>query len=144
MLYGALGWILLWSSVLGGAIATFFYVFPRSAQPASLLPPVLNRLLAYDFYTPKVYQVTAIAAVDLLSKGTDWLDRYVVDGLVNLVGLTSLFSGEALKYGNSGRLQIYALTITFFVAVIGLYMGWSYLPKLVSTHPALNTLSIQP
>ncbi len=122
-----LGWALFFSSVAGLATASFFYVLRRVQQPAKLLPPVLNDLLAYDFYTPKVYQMTAIAAVGLLSQITDWLDRYVVDGLVNFVGISSLFSGEALKYVNAGRLQLYALTIAFFVAAISLYLSWSYL-----------------
>ncbi|MGI8933700.1 MAG: NAD(P)H-quinone oxidoreductase subunit F, partial [Phormidesmis sp.] len=104
-LHWSLGWTLFLSSVGGMAIASFFYIFNRVKSPAELLPPVLNRLLAYDFYTPKVYEMTAIAAVDLISQLTDWLDRYVVDGLVNFVGLSSLFSGEALKYANSGRMQ---------------------------------------
>ncbi len=127
-LHWSLGWMLFLSSVGGMAAAGFFYIFNRVKSPAELLPPVLNRLLAYDFYTPKVYQFTAIAAVDLVSKLTDWLDRYVVDGLVNFVGLSSLFSGEALKYANSGRMQAYALTIAFFVAAISIYLALIYLP----------------
>ncbi len=115
------------SSVLGLAASSYFYLFNRVESPAMLLPPVLNRLLAYDFYTPKMYQFTAIAAVDNLSKLTDWLDLYVVDGLVNLVGSTSLFGGEALKYANSGRMQFYAFTISTFVAAITLYLSWQYL-----------------
>lgn len=128
MLHWSLGWTLFLSSVGGMAIASFFYLLNRVKSPAELLPPVLNRLLAYDFYTPKVYEMTAIAAVDLMSKLTDWLDRYVVDGLVNFVGLSSLFSGEALKYANSGRMQAYALTIAFFVAAISIYLALIYLP----------------
>ena len=127
-LHWSLGWTLFLSSVAGMATASYFYVFNRVKSPADLLPPVLNRLLAYDFYTPKVYQFTAIAAVDLTSKLTDWLDRYVVDGLVNFVGLSSLFSGEALKYANSGRMQAYALTIAFCVAAISIYLALIYLP----------------
>ncbi len=118
---------LIVSSGLGLAIASFFYLFNRVESPAKLLPPALNQLLAYDFYTPKVYQFTAIAAVDNLSKITDWLDLYVVDGFVNLVGSTSLFGGEALKYANSGRMQFYAFTISAFVAAITLYLSWHYL-----------------
>jgi NAD(P)H-quinone oxidoreductase subunit 5 len=118
---------LVGSSALGLSLASIFYLFNRVSSPAKLLPPVLNRLLAYDFYTPKVYQFTAIAAVDSLSKITDWLDLYVVDGFVNLVGSTSLFGGEALKYANNGRMQFYAFTIATFVAAITLYLSWHYL-----------------
>ncbi len=122
-----LGWTLFLSSVAGLTAASFFYIFRPTKSPKSFLPPVFSRLLAYDFYTTKAYDMTAIALVDILSKITDWLDRYILDGLVNLIGLSSLFSGEALKYTNSGRTQVYALTIASFVTVICLYLSWSYL-----------------
>ncbi len=123
----ALGWPLFLSSVVGIAIAANFYILRRVEKPEKLLSPVLNRLLAYDFYTPKIYDLTAIFAVDKLSQFTDWLDRYVVDGLVNFIGLSSLLSGEALKYSNSGKTQVYALTIASFVAAICLYLSWGLL-----------------
>lgn len=122
----ALGWTLFLSSVGGVGAASWFYILQRLRSPEKLLPPLLNRLLAYDFYTPKVYQFTAIALVDQLSRFADWLDRYIVDGAVNLVGFTSLLSGEALKYANNGKMQVYALTITAFVVAISLYLSWSY------------------
>lgn len=122
-----LGWALFFSSVAGLTAASFFYIFRKDKSPRSLLPPVLSRLLAYDFYTSKAYDMTAIAFVDTLSKITDWLDRYILDGLVNLIGLSSLFSGEALKYTNSGKTQVYALTIASFVAAICFYLSWNYL-----------------
>ena len=69
-----------------------------------------------------------VFGVAALSTVTDWLDRYLVDGVVNLVGLASLVSGETLKYNNSGRLQFYVLTISVCVAVISIVMSWRYLP----------------
>ncbi len=123
----SLGWTLFLSSVGGMAAATFFYILRRVEFPEKLLPPVLNRLLAHDFYTTKAYEFTAIALIDKLSIITDWLDRYVVDGLVNLVGLSSLFSGEALKYVNSGKMQTYALTMVSFAAAACLYLSWNLL-----------------
>ena len=123
----SLGWSLFLSSVGGMAVAAYFYILRRVEFPEKLLPPVLNRLLAYDFYTTKMYQFTAIALVDKLSIITDWIDRYVVDGLVNFVGLSSLFSGEALKYVNTGKMQTYALTMVSFAAAACLYLSWNLL-----------------
>jgi NAD(P)H-quinone oxidoreductase subunit 5 len=54
----------------------------------------------------------------------------VVDGLVNAVGLASLFGGETLKYGNNGQLQFYVLTIALGVAGLGVLMNWSALSAL--------------
>jgi NAD(P)H-quinone oxidoreductase subunit 5 len=122
--------LLTWSSILGAAVGTLLYVNRVLESPAKLVQKPLQNLLAYDFYTPKIYRNTFVLGVDLLSRATDWLDRYVVDGLVNAIGLASLFSGETLKYGNSGRLQFYVLTIAVGVAVIGVLLGWSSLTAL--------------
>ena len=121
------------SSVVALAVGSVFYVLRRVEQPVALVPSVVNRLLAYDFYTPKLYQVSAIAFVDSLSKLIDWLDRYVLDGFVNMIGATSLLSGETLKRVNSGKAQVYALTIAFFVVMLSLFLTWSYWPGLVMT-----------
>lgn len=122
--------LLTWSSLLGAAVGTLLYVNRVIENPARLVQKPVQNLLAYDFYTPKLYRNTFVLGVDLLSRLTDWLDRYVVDGLVNMVGLASLFGGETLKYGNSGRLQFYILTISVGVAVIGLLMSWHYFVAL--------------
>lgn len=121
------------SSFVAIAAGSVFYIFRRVEQPVALVPGVVNRLLAYDFYTPKLYQMSAIAFVDNLSKLIDWLDRYVLDGLVNMIGLTSLFSGEALKRVNSGKAQVYALTIASFMVILSLLLTWSYWPGLMVT-----------
>lgn len=123
--------LLTWSSILGAAIGTLLYVNRVIENPAKLIQKPVQNLLAYDFYTPKLYRNTFVLGIDLLSRMTDWLDRYVVDGLVNAVGLASLFGGETLKYGNSGRLQFYILTISLGVALITLIVSWQYFVSLV-------------
>ncbi|NJL49425.1 MAG: NAD(P)H-quinone oxidoreductase subunit F [Leptolyngbyaceae cyanobacterium SM2_5_2] len=122
--------LLTWSSILGATLGTLLYVNRVVENPAKLVQKPVQNLLAYDFYTPKLYRSTFVFGVDLLSKAADWLDRYVVDGLVNAVGLASIFGGETLKYGNTGRLQFYALTIAFGVALLGVLMSWQYLAAL--------------
>jgi NAD(P)H-quinone oxidoreductase subunit 5 len=82
-------------------------------------------LLAYDFYTEKLYRFTVVWLVEQLSFASNWFDRYVVDGLVNSVGLASLISGEGLKYSVSGRSQGYLLTIVIGVSLLGLLMTWT-------------------
>lgn len=75
-------------------------------------------LFAYDFYTEKLYQVTVVAAVSALAKFTSWLDRYIVDGAVNLVSFATIFSSNALKYNVSGQSQFYILTILLAVSLL--------------------------
>jgi NAD(P)H-quinone oxidoreductase subunit 5 len=66
-----------------------------------------------------VYQVTVVQWVRYLSRLTTWLDRYVVDGLVHLVGVSTLLSGQLLKYSASGKSQMYVLTVVIGVLVVG-------------------------
>jgi NAD(P)H-quinone oxidoreductase subunit 5 len=124
------GLALTGSSVLGFAIGGLVYVGNAVSKPIRLPWKPLQDLLAYDFYTPKLYRSSVVGSVDVLSRVTDWFDRYVVDGFVNLVGVTSLFGGEALKYSNSGQGQSYVLTIVFGLAIAAVLVSWSFFSHL--------------
>ncbi|MFM7577188.1 MAG: NAD(P)H-quinone oxidoreductase subunit F, partial [Microcystaceae cyanobacterium] len=47
-----------------------------------------------------------------------WFDRYVIDGVVNLVSLATILSGSALKYNVTGQSQFYLLTIFMGVSLL--------------------------
>jgi NAD(P)H-quinone oxidoreductase subunit 5 len=85
----------------------------------------LQELLAQDFYVFDFYKVTVVYAVVGLSKVSAWIDRYIVDGLVNVVGFASIFAGEGLKYSVSGQSQTYMLTIVLSIGLIGAALVWS-------------------
>ena len=127
MTVNSTGLLLLWSGAMG-AIVSYWIYSSRHKLNYKILPQWLVDLLANDFYTPALYRNTVVLAVATLARLGDWLDRYVVDGLVNFVGLASLIGGETLKYGNTGRSQFYLLTIAVFTVLIALFMGWLYLP----------------
>jgi NAD(P)H-quinone oxidoreductase subunit 5 len=122
--------LLTWSSIFGLSLGGVVYLGNWIAKPVSLPWKGLQDLFAYDFYTPKIYRSSIVGSVDFISQLTDWIDRYVVDGLVNLVGIASIFGGETLKYGNSGKTQFYVFTIAFGLALIGILMSWSILSEL--------------
>jgi NAD(P)H-quinone oxidoreductase subunit 5 len=82
-------------------------------------------VLAYDFYVDRLYRLTVVAGINGLSRCSAWFDRYIVDGLVNLAGLSSILSGEALKYSISGQSQSYLLAIFLAAGVLGLLLTWS-------------------
>lgn len=129
VLSGLAGTALIWSTLIGAAAGAFIYFNPGISKPLQLPVPALQNLLAYDFYTPSIYRSTVVFGVDVFSRFVDWCDRYIVDGLVNFVGLASLFSGEALKYNNTGKTQTYILTIALGVAVIVLMVSFSFFPE---------------
>jgi NAD(P)H-quinone oxidoreductase subunit 5 len=90
------------STILGFLVGGLLY-FRDSRTPVKLSLPWFQELLTYDFYVETAYEKTIVWLVVLLSNITAWIDRYVVDGLVNLVGFATIFSSEGLKYGTSVR-----------------------------------------
>ncbi|WP_421659232.1 NAD(P)H-quinone oxidoreductase subunit F [Leptothermofonsia sp. ETS-13] len=123
--------LLLWSSITGLSIGAVVYIGQSIPKPIRLPWKQLQDLFAYDLYTPKLYRSSIVFSVDWASRITDWFDRYIIDGVVNLVGLVSLLGGETLKYGNSGQGQFYVLTITLGLAALSIFMSWSFIAQFL-------------
>ncbi|MBC1220794.1 NAD(P)H-quinone oxidoreductase subunit F [Nostoc sp. UCD121] len=117
--------LLIWSSISGCSITGVVYL-GNIPKPIRLPWKALQDLFAYDFYTPKLYRITIIFGVAKISQLADMIDRFVVDGIVNLVGLFSLLGGESLKYSTSGQTQFYALTVLLGVSVLGMWVAWPF------------------
>ncbi|MEH2371833.1 NAD(P)H-quinone oxidoreductase subunit F [Nostoc sp.] len=117
--------LLISSSIFGCSITGVIYL-GNIPKPIRLPWQGLQDLLAYDFYTPKLYRMTIIFSVAKISQLADMIDRFVVDGIVNLVGLFSLLGGESLKYSTSGQTQFYALTVLLGVGVLGMWVTWPF------------------
>lgn len=122
--------LLIWSSVFGCSIAGVIYLGGMVTKPVQLPWKPLQDFFAYDLYTAKLYRLSIVFGVDVISRLIALIDRYLVDGLVNLVGLTSVFGGESLKYSTSGQMQFYAFTIVFGVGLLGMMVGWPFLSHL--------------
>jgi NAD(P)H-quinone oxidoreductase subunit 5 len=122
--------LLFWSSVAGCSIGAVVYVGQSIPKPIQLPWKKIQEFFAYDLYTPDLYRSSIVFSVDWLSRITDWFDRYVVDGFVNLVGVAFLVGGETLKYGNSGQGQFYVLTIAVGLAAMTIWMSWSLITQL--------------
>jgi NAD(P)H-quinone oxidoreductase subunit 5 len=122
--------LLILSSVFGCSLAGVIYLGGIVPKPVRLPSKALQDFFAYDFYTAKLYRLTVVFSVGLVSRLISLVDRYLVDGLVNLVGLASIFGGESLKYSTSGQMQFYAFTILLGVGVLGMMVGWPFLSHL--------------
>ena len=117
--------LLVASGAVGVGIGALIPLSKTLARSMQRPVRILQDLLAYDFYTEKLYRFTVVWLVEKLSFASSWFDRYIVDGLVNSVGLASLMGGESLKYSISGRSQGYLLTIVVGVSLLGLLMTWT-------------------
>lgn len=114
--------LLLVSGAVGCGLGATIYLNRTWARPVQIPLKFVQDLLAYDFYIDQLYRVSVVWAVNILSRFSAWFDRYVVDGLVNFVGLASIFSGESLKYSISGQSQFYLLTILIGVSLLGVFL----------------------
>ncbi|MBW4615775.1 MAG: NAD(P)H-quinone oxidoreductase subunit F [Desmonostoc vinosum HA7617-LM4] len=113
------------STVVGVGVGSTIYLHKAWSRSRILAWRFIQDLLGYDFYIDRVYRLTVVGAVALLSRISAWSDRYLVDGLVNLVGFATILSGQSLKYSISGRSQGYMLTILIVVSVLGFFISWS-------------------
>ena len=92
----------------------------------SVIKPLrtLQDLLAYDFYTDRIYRATIVAFVAGLATLTNSVDRVLVNGLVNRIGSASMASAESLKLGVSGQLQSYVLTVLVAIVLLLGSLSW--------------------
>jgi NAD(P)H-quinone oxidoreductase subunit 5 len=120
--------VLTWSSLFGVVLGGIVYLGSWIAKPVQLPWRSLQDLLAADFYTPQIYRASIVLGVAILSRVTDWIDRFIVDGFINAIGLASILGGESLKFSNTGQSQFYVLTILVGISAFGLMLVWSALP----------------
>ena len=115
--------LLIGSSLTGLSLAAFLYLRESKTKPGELVPSFLQKTLANDLYIQDIYRWTIVSLIGITSKIVAWCDLYIVDGAVNLVGFGTLFSGQALKYSNSGQSQFYLLSIVLGTILLGLMFG---------------------
>ena len=127
-----LTWVigLVASTVIAGGAGLYVYLSDAWAKPVQFGSKAFQDFLAYDFYTAKLYRVTVIALIGIVSYAVDWFDRYIIDGAVNLVGIATLFTGQSLKYNVSGQSQFYVLSIVVGFTLIMLWLSWPFLIQL--------------
>ena len=118
------------STLVGSSLAAFLYLNEKIAKPIRFGPQFLQDFFAYDLYTAKLYRLTIVFAVGVVSQIISWFDRYIVDGFVNFVGLATVFSGQTLKYNVSGQTQFYVLSILLGTALFGILLSWPFLSQV--------------
>jgi NAD(P)H-quinone oxidoreductase subunit 5 len=118
--------LVIWSSVFGCSLGGVIYIGNIIPKPVRLPIASLQKLIAKDFYTKELYKNSIVLSVWLLSSLADMVDRLVVDGIVNLVGLVSMGGGEGLKYSTSGQTQFYAFTVLLATSLLGAIVTWQH------------------
>ena len=79
----------------------------------------LSRAMQNRFYFDELYEATVIRAHDFIAAVSDWIDRWIVEGLcIGLVRGGTDLTGRALRLVQTGNLQTYAFLFVLGVAVV--------------------------
>jgi NADH-quinone oxidoreductase subunit L len=105
--------------VIGGIGALWLYLRAKSER-------VYVEVFARKFHSDELYQALFVNGQQLFARVLDWIDRWIVGGLiVRGLAVAATVSGEILRLVQGGNLQAYATV--FILGVIFLCcwaMGW--------------------
>jgi NAD(P)H-quinone oxidoreductase subunit 5 len=118
-----LGIYYTFSTVIGTVLALIIYGKKETDETITIIPESIRNFFTYDLYIQDIYKLTIVALVNFTGKLAYWFDRTIVDGVVNLVGLSTIFGGQALKYSTSGQSQLYIFSILLGLIFVGIILG---------------------
>ncbi|MGI0482449.1 NAD(P)H-quinone oxidoreductase subunit F [Geminocystis sp. CENA526] len=111
------------STVIGAGLAMIIYAKKPADKTITIIPEFIRNFFTYDLYIQELYKITIVTIVNVTAKLAYWFDRTIVDGVVNLVGLSTIFGGQALKYSTSGQSQLYIFSILLGLIFISIIFG---------------------
>ena len=117
-------WMAVTSTVAalsGAALAFAVYIRrrDRGSDPLERVKPV-HTLLSHKYYLDTLYEDIAVRRgfFRIIAGTLDWIDRNLVDGVVDLIGWIFRNIGTAIGRFQTGQVQAYATGITFGVLAI--------------------------
>jgi len=121
------GWVPWLASALGGAGIAFAWLTyqKRAVSPETLARAFRPLYVAAvsKFWLDDLYGAIYRGVLLGLSWLVGWVDRYLVDGVVNLASASTLRWGDRLRRIQSGRAQDYLYGVAFGVLLV---IVWSY------------------
>ena len=122
------GWLPAFSLVLAGAgIGLAYLMYQRqtidAARVSAALAPIdwaARRRYGLDALFAGVYQFVLLAFSRLIG----WLDRYIVDGILNVLSAWTLRAGDRLRRLQTGQPQDYVYGVALGVLVLFVLVQW--------------------
>ena len=106
-------------AIIGILIAWYFYAKNRAAAAATAQKfSGLVNLLYRKWYIDELYHALLITPLWLFAHLLSFFDRYVIDGLVFIVGFIPQLAGYSLKPTQRGLLQRYAVSMIAGLAAV--------------------------
>jgi len=122
---------LLTSAAVGVAIAGItlaWLVYQRrtidAGRLAAAFGPIRTAAL-HKFWIDDIYEGILAFALLAFSRIVGWLDRYLVDGVLNVVSAWTVSAGDRLRTVQTGRAQDYVYGVAVGVLILILWIRWA-------------------
>nr|YP_009969771.1 NADH-plastoquinone oxidoreductase subunit 5 [Beilschmiedia obtusifolia]QNE86878.1 NADH-plastoquinone oxidoreductase subunit 5 [Beilschmiedia obtusifolia] len=93
--------------------------FKKIGSKRIFLDRIINVIYNWSYnrgYIDVFYETYIIKGIRGLAEVTHFLDRRVIDGITNGVGVASFFVGEGVKYVGGGRISSYLFVYLYYVS----------------------------
>ncbi|HLW35017.1 MAG TPA: NADH-quinone oxidoreductase subunit L [Chthoniobacterales bacterium] len=138
--------------LVGAGIGLGFWLYRRAGEvdPLQQKVPAVYRFLENKMWIDEIYEHTILALAAFASRVSDWMDRYIWDGLVRVIGgIGQIFGaltkgadegvinagvdettvgargvGRAMSRLHSGQIQIYLGVIALGMLALFLFYAW--------------------
>ena len=91
---------------------------------AAMFGPIRRAALA-RFWLDDLYEGVFGMALFVFSRIVGWVDRYLVDGVLNVLSNWTVTSGDALRSIQTGRAQDYVYGVAVGLLILILWMRWA-------------------
>ena len=126
--FEALGWLTPTAiAVALAGIAFSYLVYSRRAISADALAAFFAPIRAAAlrrFWIDDIFAFVYRGFMLTLSRLVGWVDRYLVDGVLNMLSAWTLMAGDRLRLLQSGRAQDYVYGIALGVLLLLVWIRW--------------------
>nr|WDD57477.1 NADH-plastoquinone oxidoreductase subunit 5 [Ruppia mongolica] len=94
--------------------------FVKAGSKRILWDPVVNMIYNWSYnrgYIDFFYTRFLTKSIRGLAQFSSFFDRYIIDGIINSIGIFNFFIGEWFKYIGNGRISSYLFFYSFFVSI---------------------------
>nr|YP_010830924.1 NADH-plastoquinone oxidoreductase subunit 5 [Potamogeton wrightii]WFF50900.1 NADH-plastoquinone oxidoreductase subunit 5 [Potamogeton wrightii] len=101
--------------------------FVKMGSKRILLDPVVNVIYNWSYhrgYIDLFYTKFLTRNLRGIAEFVYFFDRYIIDGIINILGISNFFIGEWIKYISAGRISSYLL---FYLSYVAIFLLISFL-----------------
>ena len=110
-----------------GGILLAWLAYQRRAIDAAALAAVfgpVRHAALKRFWIDDVFESAYGVVLLGFSRAIGWFDRYLVDGVLNVVSASTLMSGDDLRTMQTGRVQDYVYGVAVGLMILLLWVRW--------------------